>query len=71
MSKQPDSRTLHEITDALRALKDRADAAGSTKARAILTMTAEAMREIAEEAEREMRTPARRPGQAVRRFGEG
>lgn len=61
----PDARALREITDALRVLKDRADAAGSTKARAILTMTAEALREIAEEAEREAERSTPRPG----RFG--
>lgn len=66
----PDARALREITDALRVLKDRADAAGSIKARAILAMTAEALHGIAEEAERGTNSPARRPEHVARRFGE-
>lgn len=64
----PDSRALREITDALRVLKDRADAAGSAKARAILTMTAQALHGIAEEAEREAETVAPRPEKGAKRF---
>lgn len=48
----PDARLLREITDALRVLTGKADQAGSTTVRSILTMTAEAVRKEAERAER-------------------
>lgn len=48
----PDARLLREITDADRGLTGKADQAGSTKIRSILTMTAEAVTKEEERAER-------------------
>ena len=46
-----DARMLREITDALRILTEKADAAGSPTARSLLIMTAEAIRREADKAE--------------------
>ena len=65
----PNARILREITDAVRVLHDRADAAGSAAARSILTMSAQALHDLAVQAERDGPLPMRTPAGMMRRLG--